>query len=213
MIGTEISAAYPHTQQRRLWQPFGGRISVPNMTKTDSKKAKPTEADIRAAARLKKLWLAMPRDRRPTQDQLADRYGEGGSQSLISQYMNGIIPLNLRAVLFFAREIGCDPHEIYPDLPGLDAIAGSLRARTAEPAVPYGELDEVDAQWAGYSLEQKRRILEIVKLAGVIGVTGTPRTAQKEDVGLKPSSTGAELRKLRRQRRKAPASGGKRDVS
>lgn len=208
-MGMNISATDHAMQQRHLWHLKPRAISVPYVSKSDSKKAKPTEADRRAARRIKTLWLAIPRDRRPTQDQMVERWGEGGSQSLISQYMNGHIPLNLRAVLFFARELNVDPHEIYPDLPGLDAVTGQLPSRLAEPAAPYpDEMHEVDRQWASYSLEQKRRILEIVKLAGVIGVTGPPARAPKKGVGLKAPAQGADLRRLRRQQSKG-ASGGK----
>lgn len=40
-----------------------------------------------------------------------------GSQGLVSQYINGFIPLNYRALLAFSEEIGCDPLEIRRDLP------------------------------------------------------------------------------------------------
>lgn len=78
-----------------------------------------SEADLEAAARLKSLWLAIPADRRPTQPELAARWdGEGDwNQSLVSQYMNGRIALNYRAVLFFARQLGVQPHDIRSDLP------------------------------------------------------------------------------------------------
>lgn len=86
----------------------------------------------------------MPRAKRPTQDELAERYGEGGSQSLISQYLGGLIPLNLRAVLFFATQLEKSPAEIYPELAGLanveTAVTGpSSENRISEPAIlAYG---------------------------------------------------------------------------
>lgn len=78
-----------------------------------------TDADRRAAERLKGIWLRIPREERPTQQALADAWDVGGeaNQSLISQYMNGRIALNYRAVLFFSRMLGCDPLEIRSDLP------------------------------------------------------------------------------------------------
>lgn len=209
MIAPEISAPNVRTQlrnKRHWWQARTRPISVPYVTKSDSKKAKPTEADLRAAKRLKRLWLAMPRDRRPTQDQLADRYGEGGSQSLISQYMNGHIPLNLRAVLFFARELGCSPLEIYPDLPGLDAVIGGRPAlRAAEAPAAYSEeAHAVDAEWNTFSIEQKRSILEMIKLAGVIGVTSSPTKPRKSvDPAIRHATAAAELRRERRRKRGA----------
>lgn len=74
-----------------------------------------TKADLQAAQRLKAAWLAMPN--RPTQQQLADAWGDEANQSLISQYLNGRIALNYRAVLFFAHALGCNPAAIRNDLP------------------------------------------------------------------------------------------------
>lgn len=78
-----------------------------------------TSADRLAAERLKAIWLALPRAERPTQQQLADAWDGPGeaNQSLISQYMNGLIALNYRAVLFFARQLGCADTDIRDDLP------------------------------------------------------------------------------------------------
>ncbi len=59
----------------------------------------------------------MPADRRLTQEAIAEQWGEGANQSLISQYMNGGIALNYRAVLRFAEILGCHPSEIRDDLP------------------------------------------------------------------------------------------------
>lgn len=88
-----------------------------------------SSADLEAAARLKAIWLAIPRDRRPTQQHLADVWDGGGeaNQSLISQYMTGKIALNYRAVLFFARELGVCPEDIRSDLPEQKlAVQGSF---------------------------------------------------------------------------------------
>lgn len=117
-----------------MWKPLGGFISVASM----DKRAKPTEADKEAAARLKAIWKNLPAGTRPTQQQLAERMAEQwgrGSQSLISQYMNGSIPLNLKAVLFFAKQLGVEPTEIRDDLPELRehiAASSSLEERIAK---------------------------------------------------------------------------------
>lgn len=87
------------------------------------KRAKPTQADKDAARRLKAIWKSLPDHIRPTQQQLADRMAEQwgrGTQSVISQYMNGLIPLNLKAVLFFAKQLGVEPTQIRDDLPELE---------------------------------------------------------------------------------------------
>ncbi len=105
-----------------------------------------TPADKAAADRLKAIWKAMPRDDRPTQQQIADEWEGPGdaNQSLISQYMNGSIALNYRAVLSFAKQLGCRDTDIRNDLPEQAASAN---------AVPTAEGDYADvtayAQAAG----------------------------------------------------------------
>lgn len=93
-------------------------ISVADMQKPSHKRTI-TPADVQAAKRLKAIWLAIPRQERPTQQQLADAWDGPGdaNQSLISQYMNGLIALNYRATLFFARQLGCSDTDIRSDLP------------------------------------------------------------------------------------------------
>lgn len=186
-----------------------------------SKRAKPTSEDLRAAERLKNLWRAIPRERRPTQEALAHRYGEGANQSLISQYLNGHIPLNLRAVLFFARELDCRPEEIYPDLPGLDGptllhFAAHGVAATEESDEPI-VLDEAhhasDEKWRTFSAEQKQQILKLVELAGLIGITGTPKSPLSSDDHTRQSDKAIGLRQQRKAQRVGPARGKRRIVS
>lgn len=111
------------------------------------KKAKPTAADRRAAAIIKKRLYAMG-DKRPTQDDLVDKWNANGSeranQSLMSQYINGTIKHNLRSVMFFANVLKCDPRELYPGLPGLEHVAprGKDEVRDAPIARPEFEPNE-----------------------------------------------------------------------
>lgn len=105
-------------------------ISVADMSRSPS--AKPhnrtiTPADKAAADRLKAIWKALPRDRKLTQQQIADDWEGPGdaNQSLISQYMNGLIALNYRAVLSFAKQLGCKDTDIRNDLPEQAASANS----------------------------------------------------------------------------------------
>lgn len=135
-VGTEpnISAATnvkqrssSNFQQRRFLHGNSEANSVASMPTTDYKKARPTRADLKAAKRLKDIWRAIPRQERPTQEDLAERFPGGGSQSLVSQYLNGIIPLNVSAVVFFANEFRCKPEDIYPDLPALDEVTKLYR--------------------------------------------------------------------------------------
>lgn len=90
-----------------------------------------TKANQAAAARLKAIWRAMPN--RPTQQALADAWGESANQSLISQYMNGKIPLNYRAVLFFAEQLRCDQRDIRDDLPEQRGPAPVRPAAASQP--------------------------------------------------------------------------------
>lgn len=112
-----ISPAVATLQQRGYSYPTSGVISLAGMGKPHARNI--TDADREAAERLKRIWLAIPRSERPTQQALADAWdGDGeANQSLISQYMNGRIALNYRAVLFFARKLGCSPADIRDDLP------------------------------------------------------------------------------------------------
>jgi hypothetical protein len=76
-----------------------------------------TDADRKAADRLRALWEAMPKGVRPTQQHLADQFPGDANQSLISQYMRGRIALNYRAVRFFAKALGVPESAIRTDLP------------------------------------------------------------------------------------------------
>ncbi len=112
----ESSTANLILQQRGCLLPTGGAISLADMPAPRSRNITP--ADIQAAERLRAIWQALPRDQRPTQQQLADAWEWGeANQSLISQYMTGRIALNYRAVRFFAAQLGCDETAIRSDLP------------------------------------------------------------------------------------------------
>lgn len=89
------------------------------------RKAKMTPAASRAAKRLHEFWRGIESSKRPRQQQLADeymaRFGRG-SQVSIGQYLRGEIPLNWRALSFFAEKLGANPAEIYPELPEVQAM-------------------------------------------------------------------------------------------
>lgn len=70
------------------------------------------------AAALKVIYQARKKaDPSLTQDVIAERAGWTG-QSVVSQYLNGRIPLNLSALLKFASILGFDPCEVSPRLAG-----------------------------------------------------------------------------------------------
>lgn len=72
------------------------------------------------ATRLNDAWRdfktsRMRTGRLVTQGWLGDETGLG-SQGLIAQYLHGVIPLNLRALLAFCKVLGVDPAAISPRL-------------------------------------------------------------------------------------------------
>lgn len=88
-----------------------------------------TDADRRAATRLRALWDATPKERRGTQADAAAAWGDHANQSLISQYLRGDLALNYAALLFFSGYLGCSPEQIRDDLP-----EQQLAARYAAPS-------------------------------------------------------------------------------
>lgn len=82
---------------------------------------RPLTAEEQAAAhRLKKIFnQAKARykaeGKKLTQEIIAGEFGWSG-QAAVSQYMNGNVPLNLKALSKFARFLGVEPSDIYPEL-------------------------------------------------------------------------------------------------
>ncbi|MFD0130876.1 helix-turn-helix transcriptional regulator [Bacillus subtilis] len=72
---------------------------------------------------------------------MADEWDGPGeaNQSLISQYMNGIIALNYRAVLWFAKQLGCEDTEIRTDLPEQQFAAASSNDDDYADIVGYSQ--------------------------------------------------------------------------
>ncbi|HHA2515034.1 TPA: helix-turn-helix transcriptional regulator [Stenotrophomonas maltophilia] len=81
----------------------------------NSRKSKPTPADVTAAAKLKLEWQARARSLGLTQDQVADELGI--TQGAVSQYLNGKIPMNYRTLLVFCRLLGINDTDVRRDLP------------------------------------------------------------------------------------------------
>lgn len=73
-----------------------------------------TPEEIADAARLRAIWVRVKdTDQSKNQKWLSEVTGLG-NQSTISQYMNGPIQLNEKAVLAFANALGVHPSEISP---------------------------------------------------------------------------------------------------
>ena len=114
------------------------------------KRAPLTEFESGVAKKLKQRWLDIPIAERPTQWEMAAQWGEGGSQSVISQYLNGKIPLNIPAAYRFSRIFRCKPEEIL-DVPELHGRSAPLPDNVIQlkkswplPGVDPDALSELD---------------------------------------------------------------------
>jgi transcriptional regulator with XRE-family HTH domain len=112
------------------------------------RQAKPTAADVEAARRLRTIIERIPRASRPRQEDLAEELGI--NQSSVSQYVNGRIPLNYRAVMEFARVLKVDPREIRDDLPEF-----ALAVRDVAPTTDAGILAQFSPRWP-FAFEPRR---------------------------------------------------------
>jgi hypothetical protein len=130
-----------------------------------------TPADKEAARKLRKKWDSAVAKRKEhgvplTQDRMAERLASmtgRGTQGLVSQYLNGQIALNYRALLAFADEVGFDPEEVRNDLPEQQIAA-------SRPS----------AGQAGLSSHQP---LELAELRVVIGLTAKALAASIHPAG------------------------------
>lgn len=77
-------------------------------------KRTPSAEDIKAAERLKALWNTRKKDLGINQYTFAA--DNGITQSLVSQYLNGTKPLNIKYVMIFATALKVTPQDIYPEL-------------------------------------------------------------------------------------------------
>lgn len=182
----DISATDLTRQQRHYWRSARRGISV-SYVSNQYRKAKPTEADQQAAARLRAIWDSIPRDRRPTQEDAAALLG--CNQSAISQYRNAHIPLNARAVVLFAELLGCSPTDIRDDLPEL----APLKAQAREPAATYQTTPELPSEielnraWHELPHKLKAQLIGVVRLArqNLPTEVAEPRQAKAAGGGLK----------------------------
>ncbi|HVT36316.1 MAG TPA: S24 family peptidase [Nevskiaceae bacterium] len=96
-------------------------------------KRKPlTQDELDAAENLRQLFTeAKAADKTLTQERLAFQFG-WKTQSAVSQYLRGVIPLNSDAALKFADFFRVAPSQIHPMFSRLD------RAAIAEPKTKYG---------------------------------------------------------------------------
>ncbi|WP_175760495.1 hypothetical protein [Burkholderia anthina] len=104
-----------------------------------------TDEERAEAARLRDAW-AKYKDKHPgaTQQWLGSA-SELGSQGLMGQYLRGIIPLNLRALVSICAQIGVRPEEISPrlmrPLTGFDPSRADPRSRASSEQLTAIESD------------------------------------------------------------------------
>lgn len=79
-----------------------------------AKKRETTPEEKLNAQRLKSIWTSKKSELGMTQDKLGEKLGM--SQSAITQYLNGVIPLNLEAIMGFCSALHCLPSDIDPEL-------------------------------------------------------------------------------------------------
>jgi len=110
----------------------------------DHRKAKMTPQRVEDAKRLKELWGAFKAS--PdfiSQEKFGDKYGIG-SQSAVTQFINGQTPLSPKSAASFARGLGCSIRDISPELAEIaEQYAVNLEVRPAE-------LDEIQIGSPGY---------------------------------------------------------------
>ena len=103
------------------------------------KKRPLTDEEKADAVRLKAAWKDFQLENTgATQEWLANVTGLGG-QSVIGQYLNGYIQINLKALLSICQVIGADPKKISPSLASTYTSAGNLQPSHDRPAYKVSE--------------------------------------------------------------------------
>jgi phage repressor protein C with HTH and peptisase S24 domain len=145
-----------------------GKVTTLPADRKDDRRAKPTPADLAAAGRLRAIWDRKKGSFGLTQDKMAEALD--GSQGLVSQYLNGKIPLNYKTVLAFARALDVDPTEIRSDLPeqrlspAAAADAGWLDVQGFAQAVGLGSGPEADEYAEAHKLKFRAESLSRKRL-------------------------------------------------
>lgn len=127
-----------------------------------SRKAKVTEENRGEAAALKKIYTGAPHNGKPSglsQAAFGAQY-DIGSQAVVWQYLNGAIPLNLRAATGFARGLGCRIADFSPRLAKDAAALTSGQATPGdEKILSFLDLNRTEAQLVALfrDLDEERR--------------------------------------------------------
>lgn len=117
--------------------------------KKNSRRRNITEADRRAAAKLKEIWLREQDRRKNTPQKFTQESAGldmGWGQSAVSQYLQCHISLGVVATLKFARYLGCKPTDIRSDLAELGIEPGQLSIEAIQLAIHWQENLPPDAR-------------------------------------------------------------------
>lgn len=117
-----------------------------------TRKARVTDENRAEAEALKKLYFGEPHNGRPggmTQAAFGTEYGIG-AQSVVWQYLNGTIPLNLRAATGFARGLNVKLADFSPRLAKEQAALAPATPPAAKTALQSVlELNQIEQQLLG----------------------------------------------------------------
>ncbi|MFP2768070.1 LexA family transcriptional regulator [Oceanisphaera sp. KMM 10153] len=150
---TTDSSSANYTEQHKNITDVCENISVTDKkgVMSETMKRRPlSDAEKADAERLKSIYNRRKRELagsgvRLTQEELASRCGWAG-QSAVSQYLNGRVPLNIEAVMKFARELGVEVADISPNLANAHGLLpGKTPIKSPKHEVTmFGELDPWD---------------------------------------------------------------------
>lgn len=153
------------SQQPGLLTPTGQHISCANMS---SRKRTLTDADKRATAKLRALW-ADYKKKNPGISQEAAAAKVGITQSALSQFLLGTVPMRLSPVLKLAQLFGVDPTAIRDDLQPMSYVAGTpSQLKAAEPSTFSSEALEIARIFDQLEPQTKNLIREQVFIYSVI---------------------------------------------
>jgi len=121
------------------------KATAKKLKTAEGKERRPlTEIELREAAQLKRYWekIKTPGNRDISQRGLAAEYG--ANETLVSQHMNGVIPIPIEWKLRYARYLNCLPQNIWPEWEFSDLTPGPVSPAAARIAVGYSNLAPKD---------------------------------------------------------------------
>lgn len=136
-------------------------VSSINQKHSPTRRA-PTEADVRAAANLRRIWEAYAERHRITQKDAARAMGI--TPGSVSQFLSGKVPVGVSSTYRWAGFLECSPYDIRPDLDDLMGVQGPRgRPRPLADEVILGQaIMEVEQMLAALNveleLEEKTRL-------------------------------------------------------